>query len=84
MVSGNGRDPAISHQCFPRDGKRDLKTAALPADKQPGKQADVCGQHPAICTHPFDPATIAAKIAFKICGYHKAPPSNSLFMSASL
>lgn len=54
MVCGNRCDPAVCHQLLAGNGKGADKTAMLPADKKCGKQADMGGQHPAVCTHAPD------------------------------
>lgn len=84
MVCGNRCDPAIGHQLFAGNRKGTGKSAMLPADKECGKQADMGGQHPAVCTHAPDQFGVVRRLVMDACFCHWLPPSNSLLISSNL
>ncbi|WP_457132907.1 hypothetical protein [Mucilaginibacter sp. UYNi724] len=61
VVSGSGRDLAVSHKFFAGNCKRTVKTIALPLDKERRKQADMSCQYTVIFAHPFDQTTIGGQ-----------------------
>jgi hypothetical protein len=84
VISRYGSNFTQLHQFATVHRERALKIASLPADKQGSKQADVCGQHPAVGCHPPDPFTKGRSFLSMRYGYHLWPPSSTLCMSSNL